>query len=65
MGAISSQLHFWSRAAEGLPKTQCLKFEVAREAQSPSLCVLINKVLGTDEGQQQLSRLAPSLLEVS
>jgi len=35
-----------------------LKFEVAREASSPSLCASVRAVPWADEAEQQLSRLA-------
>jgi len=40
-----------------LPKL-CLKFEVARQASSPSLCASLRAVPWADEAEQQLSRLA-------
>jgi len=37
-----------------------LKFEVARQASSPSLCASVRPVPWADEAEQQLSRLTPS-----
>jgi len=42
-----------------------LKFEVAREASSPSLCASVRAVKWADEAEQQLSRLAPSGCKLS
>ena len=42
-----------------------LKFEVAREASSPSLCASVREVTWADEAEQQLSRLAPSGCQLS
>ena len=42
-----------------------LKFEVARQASSPSLCASVRAVPWADEAEQQLSRLAPSDCEIS
>ena len=42
-----------------------LKAEVARQASSPSLCASVRAVPCADEGEQQLSRLAPSGCELS
>jgi len=42
-----------------------LKFEVARQARSPSLCASVRAVPWADEAEQQLSRLAPSDCELS
>ena len=39
---------------------QCWKFEVERQASSPSLCASVRAVPWADEAEQQLSRLAPS-----
>ena len=52
---------FQSRAARGAqhgPPKLRLKFEVAREASSPSLCASVRAVPWADEAEQQLSRLA-------
>ena len=42
-----------------------LKFEVARQASSPSLCASVRSVPWADEAEQQLSRLAPSGCQLS
>jgi len=42
-----------------------LKFEVARQASSPSLCASVRAVPWADEAEQQLSRLALSACELS
>ena len=42
-----------------------LKFEVARQASSPSLCASVRALPWADEAEQQLSRLAPSGCELS
>jgi len=42
-----------------------LKFEVARQASSPSLCASVRAVPLADEAEQQLSRLALSGCELS
>jgi len=42
-----------------------LKFEEARQASSPSLCASVRAVPWADEAEQQLSRLAPSVCELS
>jgi len=47
------------------PPNLCLKFEVARQASSPSLCASVQEVPWADEAEQQLSRLAPSACELS
>ena len=41
------------------------KFEVARQASSPSLCASLRAVPWADEAEQELSRLAPSGCELS
>jgi len=41
-----------------------LKFEVAREASSPSLCASVRAVPWADEAEQQLSRLAVSACDL-
>ena len=41
-----------------------LKFEVARQASSPSLCASVRAVPWAYEAEQQLSRLAPSGCEL-
>ena len=41
------------------------KFEVARQASSPSLCASVRAVPWADEAEQQLSRLALSAYELS
>jgi len=43
----------------------CLKFEVARQESSPSLCASVQAVPLPDEAEQQLSRLALSACELS
>ena len=43
----------------------CLKFEVARQASSPSLCASVRAVPWADEAEQQLSKLALSGCELS
>ena len=48
----------------GLPKLR-LKFEVARQASSPSLCASVRAVPWADEAEQLLSRLAVSGCELS
>ena len=47
-----------------IPKLR-LKFEVARQAISPSLCASVRAVPWADEAEQQLSRLALSGCELS
>jgi len=42
-----------------------LKFEVARQASSPSLCASVQAVPWADESEQHLSRLALSGCELS
>ena len=42
-----------------------LKFEVARQARSPSLCASVRAVPWADEAEQQLCRLAPSACQLS
>jgi len=42
-----------------------LKFEVARQASSPSLCASVRAVPWADEAEQQLSRLASSGCQLS
>ena len=42
-----------------------LKFEVARQASSPSLCASVRAVPWADEAEQQLSRIAPSACQLS
>jgi len=42
-----------------------LKFEVARQANSPSLCASVRAVPWADKVEQQLSRLAPSACQLS
>jgi len=60
--------HFQSRAdggpLHGTPKLLS-KFEVARQASSPSLCASMRAVPWADEAEQQLSRLALSGGELS
>jgi len=66
--AICRRSHFWSRAARGPLLRQpnlCLKFQGARQASSPSLCVSVQAVPWADEAEQQLSRLALSACELS
>jgi len=46
------------------PRNLRLKFEVAREASSPSLCAYVRAVPWADEAEQQLSRLAPSACQL-
>jgi len=48
----------------GQPKLG-LKFEVARQASSPSLCASVRAVPWADEAEQQHSRLALSACELS
>ena len=48
----------------GKPKLH-LKFEVARQASSPSLCASVRAVPWADEAEHQLSRLAPSACQLS
>ena len=43
----------------------CLDFEVARQAQSLNLCGPVQVVPWSDETKQELSRLAPSVWELS
>ena len=47
----------------GTPKLR-LKFEVARQASSPSLCASVQAVPWADEAEQQLSSLALSGCEL-
>jgi len=42
-----------------------LKFEVAKQASSPSLCASVRAVPWADEAEQQLSRLALSGQQLS
>jgi len=42
-----------------------VKFEVARQENSPSLCASVQAVPWADEAEQQLSRLAPSGCQLS
>jgi len=42
-----------------------LKFQVARQASSPSLCASVREVPWADEAEQQLSRLALSGCQLS
>ena len=48
----------------GTPKLR-LKFEVPRQASSPSLCSSVQAVPWADEAEQQLSRLALSACKLS
>ena len=50
------------RSMAGTPPISSLrwKFEVARQAGSPSLCASVRAVPWADDAKQQLSRLAPS-----
>ena len=43
----------------------CLKFDLAKQVSSPSLCASVRAVPWADEAEQQLSRLASSGCEVS
>jgi len=47
------------------PLTLRLKLELARQASSPSLCASVRAVPWADEAEQQLSRLALSVFELS
>jgi len=47
------------------PQKLRLKFEVARQASSPSLCASVRAVPWADEAKQQLSMLALSGCELS
>jgi len=49
---------------QGRP-TILLKFEVARQSSSPSLCASVRAVPWADEAEQQLSRLASSGCELA
>jgi len=51
-------------ARHGPPKLR-LKFEVARQASSPSLYASVRAVPWADEAEQQLSRLALSACELA
>jgi len=68
---ICRRSHFRSRAArERLAGTPLnprlrLKFEVAIQASSPSLCGSVRAVPWADEAEQQLSTLAPSASQLS
>jgi len=65
---ICRRSDFRSRAAGGAqpgPPNLRLKFEVARQARSPSLCASVRAVPWADEAEQQLSRLALSGCELS
>jgi len=65
--AICRRSHFGSRVVDGRhrPINVRLKFEVARQASSPSVCASVRAVPWADEAEQQLSRLAPSACELS
>jgi len=62
MFALSEQ-GCWRRPA-GTSRLR-LKFEVARQASSPSLCASVQAVPWAEEAEQQLARLAPSGCELS
>ena len=47
------------------PLNLLLKFNVARQASSPSLCASLRAVPWADEADKQLSRLAPSACQLS
>jgi len=47
------------------PRKIQLKFELARQASSPSLCASVRAVPWADDAEQQLSRLAVSGCELS
>ena len=47
------------------PPNLCFKFEMARQANSPSLCASVRVVPWADEAEQQLPRLALSDSELS
>jgi len=51
-------------ARHGPPKLR-LKFEVARQASIPIICASVRAVPWADEAEQQLSRLALSVCELS
>ena len=62
---------FWEQGCERslagislIPRLR-LKFEVAREKSSPSLCASVRAVPWADEAEQQFSRLALSGCELS
>jgi len=68
--AIGRRSHFRSRAAKErlagtplIPRLR-LKFELARQASSPSLCASVRAVTWADEADQVLSRLAPSACQL-
>jgi len=65
--AICRRSHFGSRAAT-LPRHGTreilLKFEVARQASSPSLCASVRALPWADEAKEQLCRLALSDCEL-
>jgi len=46
------------------PSDICLKFELARQASSPSVCASVRAVPWADEAEQQLSRIALSGCEL-
>ena len=48
-----------SEAPGTYPLSYIWKFEVARQARSPSLCASVQPVLWADAAEQQLSRIAP------
>jgi len=68
MRGIGRRSHFQSRdaggARNGPPKVH-LKFELVRQASSPSLCASERAVQWADEAEQKLSRLAFSGCELS
>jgi len=43
----------------------CLTFEVARQVHSPIVCGPVQAVPWVDEGEQELSRITPSVWELS
>jgi len=62
---------FWEQGCERslagtslIPRLR-LEFEVARETSSPSLCASVRAVPWADEAEQQFSRLALSVCELS
>jgi len=66
--AICRLSHFRSRADRGVrhgPPKLRLKLEVAREANSPSLCASVRAVPWADEAEAQFSRISPSPYQLS
>jgi len=67
-GELSADVRIFRAALPESPTMDpkvTLKFEVSRQATSPSLCATVRAVPWADEAEQQLSRLALSACELS